>query len=212
VTTKTTIKVFLVQMLMQVAIVVALFPGSRIEEMSVGERELTRSIMGERYAAWAAKHTSGWYDGLIVDSGIYSGAYRMLLPTAEEKERSRGLEQLGERGWFPYVESRLDAVFTILYHVIYRVTLITAWAPYLLILVIPSIWDGMMLWRARQTGFFFNSPMVHRYSLRGAGFGLWALLVLLFWPTAVNPLLIPALMAFIAWSVGNIATHMPKRL
>lgn len=211
-TAERTIKVFLVQMLIQIAIVVALFPGNRIKDMSVGERRLTLSIMGEGYATWAGERTGAWYDRLVVDSGIYSGAYRMMLPTAEEKERSRGLEHLGERGWFPYVESRLDAVFTILYHVIYRLALITAWAPYLLILAVPSIWDGMMLWRARQTGFFFNSPIVHRYSLRGVGLGLWALLALLFWPTAVNPLVIPALMAFIAWSVGNVATHMPKRL
>lgn len=206
------VKIFLLHVLIQLAVVLVLFPSNRIDEMSTVERQLTHTIMGERYATWAAERTGGWYNSLIVDSGLYGGAHQMLLPTAEQRRDSRGMERLGERGWFPYVESRLDAFFTMLYQVMYRLALITAWAPYLLILVIPSVWDGMMLWRARQTGFFFNSPMVHRYSLRGAAFGLWALFVLVLWPTTVNPLIIPALLACIAWSAGNVAAHMPKRL
>ena len=203
---------FGVFLLLQLFLVLALWPGDRMTRMAAEETALIEDVMGAEFSNWALQRAEGWYAGAVVETGFRRGAYGMLLPTKAQSENSRGIEKMGQNNWVPFIESRLDTLFELIRQMLVRASLISAWAPYLLILVLPALWDGMMMWRARQTGFYFNSPMVHRYSLRTMALGAWALVAMMCWPAVVHPLLVPALLALIAWSAGNVATHMPKRL
>lgn len=137
----------------------------------------------------------------------------MLIPSEKQKAKSRGIQNMGTaEGWFNWVQGRIDTVSEVIHHTFIRVSLLKVWAPYLLILFVPAVYDGVMTWKVKRTNFKYVSPVLHRYGLRGIGLLGVIFIILFFAPFAINPMLIPAGLIVICLLLGMTIGNTQKRI
>lgn len=189
-------------------IIVLLIPGSWIQRMVDEESSLVIDSMGYESAEWVRTQALAWYNQLVTEPGLDAAARQALLPTQQERV------DLGANFnfWFEYVEGRIVTFFLLVFHFLSRVTLIAAWAPYLLIMLIPSVLDGIMTWKVRQTTFSYTSPIIHRYSIRAAILISTLFVMSIFVPFALSPVIIPIMMVLLATAFGLMTSSLPKRM
>lgn len=198
--------------LLETIAVLLIAPGDWMRDVIRTEHEWLWHGMGTESAAWIERTARAWYTETVVDSGALDATYNHLLPTPEERRRSRGLENLGARGWFPLVESRLDALFATVYQVAVRLALLLCWLPFLAITAVPAVLDGMMAWRIRQQSFAYTSPVMHRLAMRAAAWSCAALVLILFAPFPVSPTVFPVLGVVLTLALARIAANTQKRV
>lgn len=191
--------------------VLVLIPGDWTDRAIEREAILVEENLGSETRYWIKDKADHWYQGAVHDSGFYSGAYSLLIPTAEEKSRSRGIETMGD-WWFQWLEGRLEAMTNVIYQFFTRTALFLAWAPYMLILLVPAIYDGFMTWRIKRTNFAYASPVMHRYSLRFTGYIIVGLAIAFFSPIAINPVIIPIAMMVCCVLLGISIGNLQKRV
>lgn len=198
--------------LAQLIVILLLVPGEWMQRVNATEHEWLWRDLSPETAAWVEHKAIGWYNGVIVESGALDATYDHLIPTESQRRRSQGLEQLGQSGWFPLVESRLQATFATVYQVFVRLALITAWLPFFAITAAPAVLDGMMAWKIKQAGFAYASPVVHRLALQTVLWSLVALVSLLIAPLPISPAVLPLFGIVIPIALGQVAAHTQKRV
>lgn len=164
--------------------------------------------MGVENARWIARTGEGWYDSSIMDSGLQEGIKHTFVPTEQERVRSGALKDFGYELWFPYLNTRGEVLLQVLHQLFYRLAMLVAWVPFLLLAVIPATIDGMLRWRVRQFTFDFSSPFMHAMGFRGALHGTGIVASLLFLPLPVfHPYTVPIVIICYAimmyWSASN---------
>lgn len=196
----------------EILIVAVIVPSTWTENVIRTENAWVKDRMGSGSSVWIERTAARWYTAAVVDSGFLEASYRHMLPSEEEKRRSRGLEGLGERTVFPYIESRLKVFFYTVYQLFARSAVLLAWLPFLLIVAAPAVVDGILLWRARRLTFAYNSPLVHRYATATIGYGFIILLLALFAPIALPPEFFPFVLSTMALGAALMAAHAPKQI
>lgn len=196
----------------EILLVAVLVPSTWTENAIRTENQWVRDRMGSDSAAWIERTATRWYTATVVDSGFLEAAYRHMIPSEEEKRRSRGLEGLGERTVFPYIEARLKVFFYTVYQLFARFAVLLAWLPFLLIVAAPAVIDGILSWRARRLTFAYNSPLVHRYATVTIGYGFLILLIALFAPIALPPEFFPVVLSTMALAATFMTAHAPKQI
>ncbi|HBD1828762.1 TPA: DUF4400 domain-containing protein, partial [Escherichia coli] len=146
--------------------ILLLIPGDWTDRAIKRESELVEQSLGVEARDWIQNKASTWFRSSVIDSGFYEGMYQTLIPSEEERQKSKGMQDMG-KGWFVWVKGRMEAFVNVIYQFYTRLALLAAWAPYMLILFVPAVYDGMMTWRIKRTNFDYASPVLHRYSVRG---------------------------------------------
>lgn len=191
----------------ELVVILLLIPGDFTEKAIEKESILIEESLGNNTRTWIHDKASSWYQAAIIDSGFYDGMYSFMIPTEEQKQKSRGMEKMGH-DWFVWVGSRIEAFANVMFQFFHRLALLTAWGPYMLILLVPAFYDGLMTWKIKRTNFSYASPVIHRYSVRGTTIVLIGLIIAFFVPFALNPAIIPMSMmvccVLIGLSVGNL--------
>ncbi len=198
-------------LLVDLLAVFMLIPANWTEEVIARERALVEKSLGVQTRAWIDAKASAWFRASVVASGVREGAYRLLVPSPEERRGSRGMEELG-RSWFTWVEGRIAATLKTLYQFYRRLALFLVWAPYMPILLVPAIHDGSMTRRIKRTNFDYASPVLHRYSLLGVACLTFGLFVVFFLPVALDPLVIPLVMMSCCVLLGLGVANLQKRM
>ncbi|WFO14537.1 DUF4400 domain-containing protein (plasmid) [Edwardsiella ictaluri] len=153
-------------LVIETVMILLLIPGDWTDKAIKRESVLVEKSLGIESRHWIQSKASEWFKESVVDSGFYDGMHRTLIPSEEERLKSRGMQNMGG-GWFSWVKGRIDALVSIIYQFYTRVALLLAWAPYMLILFAPAVYDGVMTWKIKRTNFDYASPVLHRYSVRG---------------------------------------------
>lgn len=192
-------------------VIMVFVPGSWTESVVEREQELIRSSLGQNTVEWINEKALSWYTSSMLDSGVCRTLHEMTIPTPEERARSVGMQDLGATV-FPWVEDRLAALMHVVYQVCLRIAMIMVWAPYMLILFIPAVFDGVMTWKIKRTNFDYASPVMHRYGLRGVLLTVQLMLIAFFAPIALNPIIIPAALMVSCVMIGLIVANVQKRL
>ena len=89
--------------------------------------------------------------------------------------------------WFEYVENRIKTLSAVVWWFFTRLAVTLSWAPFILILAIPAIYDGVAMWRAKRYGFGYSSPvltMLSSTALLSEG-----LAMVMIAPVVIHPLL-----------------------
>lgn len=196
----------------EIIMVAILVPSSWTEDTIRSENLWVKERMGHESAVWIEAMAARWYNRAIVESGFLNAAHRHLLPSEEEKKRSRGLEHLGEKVYFPYIEARLKVFFYAVYQLFARFALLIAWLPFLLIVALPAVMDGMWSRRIRRLTFAYNSPLVHSYAAAIAMHCVIVLLLSLFAPVPLPPEFFPIILSTMVLAVAFMSAHAPKRI
>jgi hypothetical protein len=201
----------LVLLLMEVLLVGVVVQESWVRKVIGSEQALTRTWIGEQAAARVKDRADRWFRAAFIETGVMDGSHRLFLPTEEERRGSQGLEDLGS-ALFAGAEERLRVGWTMAYQVLVRFAQILLWAPYLLLLLVPAVTDGLLMRQRKKHGFHYASPILHRCSLYAFLGGFYAVVLLLFAPVVVPPVLVPAIAAVTAASAGVGLSNLQKRL
>lgn len=177
------------------------------------EKAMIAQVMGSSGGRFISAEADDWHKTFIIDSGLYAGTVKMLIPTKKQKERSKGIERMGTaEGWFGWVQERIDTVSKVIHHTMMRVSMLKMWLPYILIILIPAAYDGLMTWKIKRTNFAYVSPVLHRYGARGVVLIAIIFLLLFFAPIAVHPIYIPVGLIAVCLLIGLMIGNTQKRI
>lgn len=192
-------------------IVTVLIPGEWTKKVIEQESELLEIRLGSEEHRWVHGRARSWYNSSLIDSGIYQSALNHIVPTEEQKESSKGMENMGGM-WFEWIEGRLQAIANAYYHILARFALLLTWAPYFLILLVPAVFDGVTTRRIKRTNFSYASPFLHQYSTMGIAYITIALVALFLAPIVLDPTIIPAAIMLMCVMAGLMIGNLQKRM
>lgn len=196
---------------LELLIIITLIPSTWTEQVIYKETELLQSRMGYEQAKWVHTTARRWFDKTLIDNGLYDEIHRFLVPSAEERAKSKGLEDLG-LFWFDYVDNRLRSLANSIYHLYSRVALMWSWLPYFLVVLIPALYDGYCTWRIKRTNFSYSSPVVHQFSTIGMFWALVLLFCVFVLPIVLEPMIIPAVIMMLCIMAGLAIGNTSKRI
>lgn len=201
------IGVFLLEFLLICLLIPETFVKAQMREevMDIADK------LGIETAEHVRTTTTDIFDTMFVKTGIYTTVHRMVIPTEAERQRSVGMEDLG-KGIFPIVEDRLQAMWYSVTQVILRVVHLMVWLPFLLLIIIPAILDGVYQRKIRISTFRHVSALRHRLGFQGVVVIIFALFILAMMPFAIPTLLYPAVGVAVAFLFNMSITFTQKRL
>lgn len=195
----------------EIIIVAVLVPGDYTGKVIHKELSMIESSLGSETLEWISGKSTDWYTATALDTGLKDGMYYLLIPTEEQRARSSGLETFGD-WWFDLAAERIESLMLVLQQIYMRLALLLVWSPYVLLLLIPSVYDGYMTWRIKVTNFDYASPVKHRYSARLFGATTVGLLMLFMLPVAIPPSIIPIALMAMCIAIGLMVGNYQKRI
>lgn len=208
---KTGWPIALIAAMLQVIVVLTLLPNSWMARVYERERVMLVDGLGKSAAEWVSAKGYGWYMTAFFNSGAVKKTYDLFVNDPGRTPDPTGFER-GGKAWFQYMEGRLKAFWTAVAVMCCRLAMAMIWLPHSLILAVPAVLDGMMMWRVRREGFSFSSPVTHLYSIRAAKALMWLSVISLTVPIAIHPMLFPAFLVGAVLSLGIAAGSMPRRI
>lgn len=197
----------------QLLMIMVLVPSSWLKTVIETEDVWLYEQLGVETAAYVETTGYSWYNKVLVETGLTHQMQSMFFMTQEERARSTGIQDLGQKTWFPWLEGRALALRFVFIQVFERLAHIWLWIPYALLLVIPAAWDGLMTWKMRQQSFEYSSPFWHRFSISTSITIFMTLIVGLFFPLPIPPVLLPIVILFVVpVLVIALISNMPKRI
>jgi len=195
----------------EIVIIAILIPGDYTGKTINKELAMIERSLGAETLEWVKGQSQEWYVATMLETGIKDGMYYTLIPTEEQKAKSTGLETFGD-WWFDLAADRIDSLMLVIQQLYLRVALLVVWAPYVLLLLIPAIFDGVMTWKIKATNFDYASPVKHRYSARVFGFTLLGMLMMFLLPLPVPPSVIPIALMVMCIAIGLMVGNYQKRI
>lgn len=197
---------------LEIILIVGFISDQWTREIQAREDKMTLAFLGARKEAEIRQTSGEWFDRLFVRTGIRESVYRYFIPTEQERQMSKGFEDVGRHDLFPFIESRLNVLWDTLYQMVKRFVVVLAWMPLCLAALMPFIIDGLIRRRISQTNFDYPSPMAHRYSLYvilGAGYLIILGLTL---PFPIPPLATPIGIFVVAYAMNVFLANTQKRI
>lgn len=198
-------------LVIELAVVMILVPGDYTKKAIEKEAVYIENSLGKQTRIWVFQKAGGWYQTSIINSGFKREVYRMLIPTEEAKANSKGLETFGD-WWFDLAEDRAGSLMLLIQQFYMRLALMVIWSPYMLLLLVPALYDGIQTWKIKQTNFDYASPVIHRYSSRLIGYSFAGMLLVFFLPFAIPPSVTPVILMAICVSFGLMVGNYQKRI
>ncbi len=194
----------------EVMVVLVFIPGNITENIIKKEAAMIDSTMGVETRNMIHLKAQNWYRASVIDSGFYEEMHHLFIPTQEQRAKGPGMKDFGTK-YFVWIENRLEALTTVFYQFFTRLALFSIWMPYMMIMLLPAMYDGYMTWKIKCTNFDYVSPVLHQASARGAILLVFIVLISFFFPFVVPPLLMPILMILMCILIGIGISNLQKR-
>ncbi|RNF58595.1 hypothetical protein EFK68_04340 [Pseudomonas aeruginosa] len=105
----------IVFLFVEIILIVCLVPNAFIDKSILKEQEWGEILMGKDSHDLLIENTNSLYTDLMLNSGVNETVKFFFIPTAEERERSKGWENLGDL-WFSFISARGEALTKVIYH------------------------------------------------------------------------------------------------
>jgi len=174
------------------------------------EARLNQAFYSEDVAQLADERGTSWFKGLFIDNGIMAHSFDMVLPTEEAKAKSKGTEGLGD-SLFAWVEGRIRAFWTIVWSTFTRLSTLLLWLPYLPLIMIPFLVDGLTQRERRKHTFEFSSPVKYGYAMIAIGFLPLVFLAVVTAPFVLHPIVAPLMLFSFGLIMRTAAENFMKR-
>lgn len=202
----------IVFLFVEIILIVCLVPNAFIDKSILKEQEWGEILMGKDSHDLLIENTNSLYTDLMLNSGVNETVKFFFIPTAEERERSKGWENLGDL-WFSFISARGEALTKVIYHIYYRMLLLFMWAPYMVVMLVPSIFGGYMTWHKKRYSFAHSSPFLNTHSSRLIWFSVIGVMVSFIAPLPIPPLIIPLIVILLIPIASTLLIgNLPKRL
>lgn len=176
------------------------------------EFEYIRASMGDDAAAMVKEESHKYYKKLFIDTGIYQSTFQLVLPSKAQKERSVGMEKLGEDTIFPLVKEKLQSMWLSILQLTVRFFHTLIWLPAILLIIVPFFLDGLYQRKIRIASFQHASALRHRVGFRIIFTVAFLVTVILLSPFAIHPFAYPIMGAVVAWALSYAMANMMKRV
>ena len=120
-------------------------------KQSVREAQWIELFLGVDSAQRLQERADETYRIVILETGADQKIGR-IIPSEEERAKSKGLERLGETIW-PHIQERIDALLDLFYWFIRRLHLLLMWLPACIPALAASAISGLLTRRIKQTNF-----------------------------------------------------------
>lgn len=200
-------------LLLQLLVMFVFLPTGVFERVLELETKWFEDVRSHQAVIRVADRTFDWYVAIVDDSGVAEGLRWAFIPEEEARDRSGAMDNLGAGFWFPYVESRGEAALAITHLMLFRISALISWFPFVLAIAVPAAIDGLMERRVKQNTFSYPSVLQHRYGAIFAALVIYFTVAVLLSPLPVPPPLVPAgiALAFATTSI-LVVGNMPKRI
>lgn len=199
--------IFLFVMILMLATVI---PNDMIDRAMEKEHSMGQALLMEGEFNRLIETTNRLYVAAIHDSGLKAGISDMFMPRGR-----RTVDAFEEKTswWFDYLEQRGEALQRISYQIIYRLVLTAYWLPFFAVVAVPALIAGYMRWNAKRYGFDYASPFINNNALNTLSWGLVIMLVGLFFPAPLPPLVVcTILIAIMPTVISLLISNLPKRI
>lgn len=196
-------------LLIEAVIVFALIPGNWMDTVITREQALLENRMGHAQSEWIRGKAYEIYRANLIDNGFYQIAHDHLIPPPD-RVQAKGWENFG-KGYFAWLDGRMRALAKIFYHFSQRMVVMKIWLPYLLILLVPAIIDGICSWKVKREGFAYSSSILHRWAYAATGWVIAIQVAIFLVPYPVDPLVMPFQGVFMCIFIGIFLGNMQKR-
>ena len=172
------------------------------------ENRMNEHYFGSETAGHIRSRAKEVYVSLFVDTGIQDSTYHMLLPR-EDLDSSLDLSTVASPV-FDHVRRSLGTFWATVYQVLTRLQVWIMWVPAALLLIIPAVVDGLMMRRVKVDAHITTSSIRMKYALLTIFVSLFVLLLSLFSPFAVNPVLYMVLSMLCIIMVSVLLANVQK--
>lgn len=199
---------FILFLVAEFTVMLTLVPGDYIQEVVDEEYTLYKTMFGEQTTNYIHAVASERYHRHLVETNILHHTMSALV--ADGGDGAYDLKGTG--WWFDYVSSRIDSLAAAYYHFQARWACLEMFLPYFLLLLLPSLWDGILEWMIKRTNYNYSSPAIHSYASRGVTFITIGLLALFLAPIVLQPIVIGVAVLSIAVLIGLFIGNAQKRI
>lgn len=189
-------------------VIFCLIPSEYINKNIKSEYQQLVSQMGKEYTDQILNLTNVRFKEQLVDSGILSSVKNHLLIDKTKPEQ----ELKGTDWWFTYIEDRIKAVSAAYYQFLMRIGIVEKWMPYFLLILIPSVYDGIMTWKISRVTYKYASPLMHKLSTSASFWIIGISLMLFMSPFVLPPAFIPASILLFCSLLGVLVANRQKRI
>jgi hypothetical protein len=195
----------------EVLLIVILYPSDWASSSVHKEREMLHAHFTPKAAKQIDDRALHYHDEWFIESGFADGLFNMFVPSEQQVERSRGMEELG-KGWFRLVESRIQVMLDMLQQLMIRLSMTWQWWPFVVCLVVPAIFDGYMTRRIKKNNFDYASPMIHKLAMQSMIWVVIGLPIIYLLPIPLPPWIVPTLLLLAAAATGFALGNFYKRI
>ena len=193
--------------LFQVVFVLCLLPVNRIHNIINVESQMISEYIGVEQSQWVNDTARSLYQKTFAEPGVYEALHRNFIP-----DRVHEGDLLYDAPWFDYVEKRIKTLSAVVWWFYTRLAITLSWLPFIAILAVPAIYDGVAMWRAKRYGFGYSSPVAFTSLSNGALIIVGGLIMVMIAPVIVHPLLFPLALICLAVLLNIAIRNMAKRI
>lgn len=197
-------------LIIEILVILLLIPSSWVKNSVQEEHQMIHDQIGEKMQLHVQENAIESYQSIMVDTGFMGMIRHALTATPDQEDKSIHLGPVQDIG-VPYMAQRAEVLSQLSFLFFSRLSMLKVWLPYILLLFLPAIYDGINTRRIKKTNFQYTSPIIHRVALQTSGFIVIALLTAFIVPIAIWPLMPPVALMTISVLMGLAFGNMQKR-
>lgn len=141
-----------------VLLAVFITPDDALKQIN-DERKSVYSTFGPNQLQAIDNRTNRLYENYIIGWGVREWVYKIYMPKKMDQTYGDHRENEKFRG---VMKTRLEGFFRSVYSLLLRISILTAWLPFALLIFIPSLIDGYNKRKIKTYTYGYTSPV--RYS------------------------------------------------
>ena len=198
-------------LVIEIFVVGSMLNEGYVRSTIIEEQAAIVDVLGLGTAMQVKEKADRFYRSTFMTSGLRDATYDLFVPTRAELGRSQSIEDLGSSG-FGWARDRLDVFWTSVYQTTVRLSVMSLWAPFLAIALLPASIDGLLMRAKKRYTMGYASPFMQRVSSIAIIAVLYVSLLAIFAPLALPPLFVPILGALVAISSGLLLANVQRHL
>lgn len=204
--------IYLLVFLLEICLTALIISPEWIRKELAQEQQYVVNALGARVEHDLREESAEAFRTVFVNTGIVRASYDLFIPTEQQRQNSRGLEELGGKT-FVWVGERLNALWNQIYQMFYRMSVLLAWAPAILPLAIPAVVDGLSMREIKKATYGgYASPVRYHAMTHAIMFLVLGVPIYIGFPMAVSPMLIPIWAILICVALMVFTANIQKRL
>jgi hypothetical protein len=192
-------------LLTELGLIFLFLPGAWMKQVYLGERRTVARQLGGEVLAKVEAESSGWFQRLIVDTGVLAGSYALC-----ERE---GRDPFDDRGLGNFFGDRLDVFWVAVRQLFFRLGVVALWTWCVLLMLAATVTDALLQRQMLKCRSGSASPLVYHYAGVLIALVFMGLLLAPLLPVPImSPLSAPAGLALVCLALWAGLVRSAKRV